>query len=88
MRQTTNATREIMSIASGMRDRHVSTILVSILKSNEWHSYWGLIKHFDRHPDGLKLYDLSRPYYTRSSPRWPATIRSTIHYCSTLAVLA
>jgi len=44
-------TRDMLCTAPGTRDRRVSTILMSILKSEEDLSYWGLIKHFDRHPD-------------------------------------
>ena len=44
-------TCDILGTAPGTRDRRVSTILMSILKSEENFSYWGLIKHFDRHPD-------------------------------------
>ncbi len=54
--------REILGAAPGTRDRRVSAILVSILKSEENLSYWGLIKHFDRHPGDLELCELSRPY--------------------------
>ena len=35
---------------------------MSILKSEENLSYWGLIKHFDRYPGDLKLCEPSRPH--------------------------
>ena len=62
MRRIANIAREILGTAPGMCDRRVSAILVSILKSEENLSYWGLIKHFDRHPDDLELCGLSRQY--------------------------
>ena len=62
MRRIADIAHEILDIAPGTRDRRVSAILVSILKSEENLSYWGLIKHFDRHPDDLELCGLSKPY--------------------------
>ena len=37
--------RAILGAAPGMRDKRVSAILVSIVKSEEDLSYWGLVKH-------------------------------------------
>ena len=62
MRWLSDVAHDILGIAPGTRDRRVSAILVSILKSQEKLSYWGLIKHFDRHPDDLELCELSRQY--------------------------
>ena len=62
MRRMADIAREILGIAPGTRDRRVSAILVSILKGEENLYYWGLIKHFDRHPGDLELCELSRPY--------------------------
>ena len=62
MRRIAEIAREILGIAPGTRDRRVSAMTVSIIKGEENLSYWGLIKHFDRHPDDLDLCELSRPY--------------------------
>ena len=62
MRRIADIAREILGIAPGTRDRRVSAILVSVLKSEENLSYWGLIKHFDRHPGDLDLCELTRQY--------------------------
>ena len=45
-----------MDIAPGTQDWCVcvSAILVSIVKSEEKLSYWGLAKHFDEHPQRPK----------------------------------
>lgn len=56
-------TRDILGTAPGTRDRRVSTVLMSILKSEENLSYWGLIKHFDRHPMTGAV-RAAGPYYT------------------------
>ena len=53
MRRIACIARDILGTALGTRDRRVSAIPVSILKSEENLSYWGLIKHFDRHHDDL-----------------------------------
>lgn len=47
---------------AGECDWRVSAILVSIVKSEEGVSYWGLVKHFDKHPGDLKWCELPRPY--------------------------
>ena len=83
MRRIADIAREILGIAPGTRDRRVSAILVAILKSEENLSYWGLIKHFDRHPDDLKLCELSRPYcrswhQLRISETDPAVLQGVI----------
>ena len=62
MRRIADIAREILGIAPGTRDRRVSAMLVSIIKREENLSYWGLIKHFDRHPSDLELCELSRQY--------------------------
>ena len=54
--------REIMCIPQGERDWCVSAILVSLVKSEEDLSYWGLVKHFDKHPGDLERCELPRPY--------------------------
>ena len=51
MRRMACIARAILGTAPGTRDRRVSAILASILKSEENPSCRGLIKHFDRHPD-------------------------------------
>ena len=58
MRQIAEIVREILGIAPGTRDRRVSAILVSVIKSEAKLSYWGLIKHFDLHPDDLERCEL------------------------------
>ncbi len=62
MRQIAEIAREILGMAPGTRDRRVSAMTVSIIKSEAKLSYWGLIKHFDLHPDDLERCELSRPY--------------------------
>lgn len=62
MNEIADIVREILGIAPGMHNRRVSAILVSLLKGEEKLSYWGLIKHFDKHPGDLKLCELSRKY--------------------------
>ena len=62
MRQIAEIAREILGIAPGTRDRRVSAMTASIIKSEVKLSYWGLIKHFDLHPDDLERCELSRPY--------------------------
>ena len=57
-----NKAREIMCIPQGELDWRVSAILVSIVKSEEELSYWGLVKHFDKHPGDLERCELPRPY--------------------------
>ena len=83
MRRIADIAREILGIAPGTRDRRVSAILVSILKSEENLSYWGLIKHFDRHPGDLELCEMSRPYcrswyQLRVSETDPAVLQKVI----------
>ena len=45
--------RKMLGIPKGNRDRRVSAILVAILKSEEGLSYWGLARHFAKHPGDL-----------------------------------
>ena len=49
--------RNILGMAPGIRDKRVSAILASIVKS-EGLSYWGLVKHFQKHPEDLKRCEL------------------------------
>ena len=62
MRRIACIARKILGTAPDMRGRCVSAILVSVLKSEEKISYWGLIKHFNRHPDDLEWCGLSKLY--------------------------
>ena len=54
--------RKLLGIPKGKRDRRVSAVLVAILKSEEKLSYWGLVKHFAKHPGDLERCELDRPY--------------------------
>ena len=54
--------RKLLDIPKGERDRRVSAVLVAILKSEEKLSYWGLVKHFAKHPGDLNRCELDRPY--------------------------
>lgn len=56
--------REIIGIAPGTRDRRVSAILVSILKSKEKLSYWELVNHFVKYPVCMERCEISRQYHT------------------------
>ena len=51
-------------------------MLVALVKSEEGLSYWGLVKHFDKHPGDPKRCELGRPYskswYLRVSEIDPA----------------
>ncbi len=62
MRQIAEIAREILGMAPGTRDRRVSAMTVSVIKSEAKLSYVGLIKHFGLHPDDLERCELSRPY--------------------------
>ena len=62
MRRVADKAREIMGIPQGRRDWRVSAILVSLVKSEENLSYWGLVKHFGKHPEDLERCELYRPY--------------------------
>ena len=62
MRRVADKAREIMGIPQGRRDWRVSAILVSLVKSEENPFYGGLVKHFDKHPEGLERCELYRPY--------------------------
>ena len=52
-----------MGIAPGIRDKRVSVILVAIVKSEDL-SNWGLVKHFQKHPEDLKQCEIYRPRST------------------------
>ncbi len=54
--------REELGIPEGRKDRRVSAMLVALVKSEEGLSYWGLVKHFNKHPGDLKRCELDRPY--------------------------
>lgn len=54
--------REILGVPQGKYDWQISAILVSIVKSEEKLTYWGLVKHFDKHPGDLERCELLRPY--------------------------
>ena len=62
MPRVADKAREIMDIPKGRRDRRISAILVSLVKSEENLSYWDLVKHFDKHPEDLERCELYRPY--------------------------
>ena len=62
MPKVANKAREIMGISQGKHDWRISAILVSIVKSEEKLSYWGLVAHFDKHPGDLERCELIRPY--------------------------
>ena len=62
--------REMMGIEPGTRDKRVSAILVAIIKSEEDLSYWGLIKHFQKHPEDLRRCELIRGYSRSTYHRW------------------
>ena len=64
MRKVADKARHIMGIPKDTRDWRVSAILVDIVKSEEYISYWGLVKHFDKHPEDLERCELYRPYST------------------------
>ena len=51
-----------LGIPEGRKGGRVSAMLVALVKSEEGLSYWGLVKHFDKHPGGLKRCELDRPY--------------------------
>ena len=75
--------REILDIAPGTRDGRVSAMTASIIKSEAKLSCWGLIKHFDRHPDDLERCEMSRPYcrawcHPRISEIDPAVLQKII----------
>ena len=53
--------RHIMGKPPGKRDWEVSAILVALVKSEKL-SFWGLVKHFDKHPEDLERCELYRPY--------------------------
>ena len=44
--------------------------MVSIVKSEEDLSYWGLVKRFQKHPEDLKRCELYRPRATSTYQRW------------------
>ena len=62
MRRVADTARHIMGMPQGRRDWRVSAVLVSLVKSEETVSYWGLVKHFDKHPEDLERCELYRPY--------------------------
>ena len=62
MPKVADKAREILGTPQGVRDWQVSAILVSIIKSEENLSYWGLVKHFAKHPEDLERCELYRPY--------------------------
>ena len=43
--------REALGIPEGEKGRRVSAMLVALVKSEEGPSHWGLVKHFDKHPE-------------------------------------
>ncbi|MCG8531517.1 MAG: hypothetical protein MI749_12745, partial [Desulfovibrionales bacterium] len=54
--------RELMGIERGVRDRRVSAILASIVKSEIKGSYWDLVNHFQEYPSGPDVCELKRAY--------------------------
>ena len=62
MAKVASKIHEIMDIPQGKRDWRITAILVSIVKSEEKLSYWGLVKHFEKHPGDLQRCELLRPY--------------------------
>ena len=52
--------RDILGIAPGIRDKRASAILVFIVKSEDL-SYWGLVKHYQKHPGDPKRCKLYGP---------------------------
>ena len=54
--------REAPGIPEGERDRRVSAMRVSLVRSEEGLSYWGLVKHFAKRPGDLKRRGLDRPH--------------------------
>ena len=62
MPEIANKVHETLSIPQGEYDWQISAILVSIVKSEEKLTYWGLVKHFEKHPGDLERCDLLRPY--------------------------
>ena len=53
MTKVADKIHEILDMPQGEHDRRISAILVSIVKSEEKLTYWGLVKHFDKHPRRL-----------------------------------
>ena len=49
MREVADKVRHIMDKPFGKLDWEVSDILAALVKSEKL-SYWGLVKHFDKHP--------------------------------------
>ena len=62
MSKIAHKAHEILGIPEGEYDWRVSAILVSIVKSEEKLTYWGLVKHFEKHPGDLERCELPRPY--------------------------
>ena len=67
MRVVADKVREIMGKPPGKRYWDVSAILVVLVKSEKL-SYWGLVKHFDKHPEDLERCELYRPCSNRAAP--------------------
>ena len=62
MPEIANKVREILGIPGGEYDWQISAILVPIVKSEEKQTYWGPVKHFEKHPGDLERCELLRPY--------------------------
>ena len=62
MAKVANKLHEILDIPQGEYDWRISAILVSIVKSEEKLTYWGLVKHFEKHLGDLERCKLLRPY--------------------------
>ena len=67
MRKVADKVRHIMGKPPGKRDWEVSAILVALVKSEKL-SFWGLVKHFDKHPEDLERCELYRPYGNGAVP--------------------
>ena len=62
MAKTADHMRKLLGLPKGERDRRVSAVPAAVLKSEENLSYWGLVKHFAKHPGDLERRGLDRPY--------------------------
>ena len=62
MRRIADMARKELDIEDGVRDRRVSAILASIIKSENQLSYWGLVNHFAKYSSDVELCELKRHY--------------------------
>ena len=75
--------REALGIPEGEKDRRVSAMLASLVKSEEGLSHWGLVRRFAKHPGDLERRGLGRPhgksrYRLRISEMDPAILNKLI----------